>query len=93
MILGDSIYPCESPLSTPYRRNQIRAAPQQNQPSMVQFNEIHKSHRVYVEHVIGQLKTCRCIGRIFRHQRQHMARLVELCVALSQRRVELYESI
>ncbi len=51
------------------------------------FTNVTSYQWLYVEHVIGQLKTFKCIAR------QSLARVEELCAALSQRRVELYENI
>ena len=92
-LLADSIYPYQHPLITPFKQNQINAVPPEDTGSMVDFNEEHKIHRVYVEHVIGQLKSFRCISYIFCHRKIKLARLVDLCAALSQRRVALYDTL
>jgi len=53
----------------------------------VDVNSLHRRRRVYVEHVIGELKTFRVISslHIYRHSRWHMSSLVELCAGLSKR--------
>lgn len=92
-LLADSIYPCRHPLITSFKINQI-----ENQPNCVQqerkaFNSVHRSRRVYVEILIGYFKVFRVIATLYRHPREQLARLVELCAALAQRRVSLFETI
>jgi len=52
---------------------------------------VHRRRRVYVEHVISELKTFRVIGslHIYRHSLWHMLYLVELCAGLSKRGANL----
>ena len=58
-ILADSAYPCPGPLITPYREAQIRRRLPHQQTSQRYFNFLHRSRRVYVEHVhvIGSIET------------------------------------
>ena len=60
---------------------------------MRKFNKIHRHYRVYVEHVIGHLNQFRVLSTIFRHKRGKLAQLVELCAALSQRHVAMFDHL
>lgn len=92
-LLADAIYPCRHPTLPPYKSNQIIRAPAEIQLEMKKFNKIHKRNRVYIEIVIGYLKHFRVIGSVYRHPRHALARIVELCAALAERRVNLFENI
>ena len=87
-ILGDSIYPNGYPLLTPYKTIQIRKQEDRERRRRRKFNRMLRSRRVYVEHVIKEIKTYKCIGGIYRHQRQLLANVVELCAGLSQRKAD-----
>ncbi|VDI80370.1 Hypothetical predicted protein [Mytilus galloprovincialis] len=87
-ILADSIYPNNIPLVTPYKSLEILRQPQQERRRRRKFNCMHRKRRVYVEHVIKELKTFKVIGSLYRHPRWEMASIVELCAALSKRRAD-----
>ena len=57
------------------------------------FNLEVRSHRVYVEHIIGYLKHYKVIGSIFRHNPEHLEDIVRLCVSLAQRRIEMFNAV
>lgn len=92
-LLADAIYPCRHPTLPPYKANQITAAPANMQLQMKKYNKIHKRNRVFIEIVIGYLKHFRVIGTLNRHPRLNLARIVELCAALSLRRARLFENL
>lgn len=90
-LLADKIYPCEKPLITPYRRNQI---PRNNQDEALRRRYLNDSitrHRVYVEHVIGRIKQFRVIGTVYRHDISDLKDIVRLCACLTQRRYKLFD--
>ena len=64
-ILCDKIYPCRYPLITEFTAAQIRTQPPLERERRLVFNENVKIHIVYIEHVIGQMKTFKviCIQR------------------------------
>ena len=90
-LLGDSAYPCEYPLISPYRRQQITAAEGERREQMVNINYAIKRRRIYVEHLIGHLKMYRVIGSLYHHRRRDMSRITQLCVGLAERRLHLFD--
>ena len=52
-----------------------------------------RARRVYIEHVVKDLKTFRVIGKVYRHNRRHLAALIELCAGLSQRKADLLQTL
>ncbi|MES9881482.1 MAG: transposase family protein [Sedimenticola sp.] len=90
-IIADSIYPCRYPLITPYKSASIARQPPHQQHRMRKINLTLRSRRVYVEHVIKEIKTFRVIGGIYRHKRHFLAHITELCAGLSQRKAEFLE--
>ena len=68
-ILCDKIYPCRYPLFTGFTAAQIRTQPPLERERRVIFNENVKIHRVYIEHVIGQMKCLKVIGPLYRHSK------------------------
>jgi hypothetical protein len=92
-ILGDSIYPNRYPVVTPYRANQIARQQPREQRRRRKFNRQLRRYRIYVEHVIKEIKTFRVIGSLYRHPRWELACLVELCAGMAQRRVRIIEGL
>ena len=88
-ILADKAYPNRHPLMTAYRAAQVRLR-QAGRPRRLcrLFNRTHSQLRVYVEHVIRQLKIYRVIGSLFRHPRWKMTAIVDICAGLATRRVD-----
>ena len=68
-ILGDKIYPCRYPLFTGFTAAQIRTQPPLERERRLIFNENVKIHRVYMDHVIGQMKCFKVIGPLYRHSK------------------------
>ena len=60
-LLADKAYPNRHPLMTPYKAAQIRRQPPHRQALCRRFNRNHSKIRVYVEHIVRQLKIYRCI--------------------------------
>lgn len=85
-LLGDTIYPSEHPLVTPYTSRQLRNQDEGIREQRKQVNAKIRTSRVYVEHAIRQVKIYKIIGSLYRHQRKDIAPIVELCAALSLRR-------
>ena len=92
-ILADGIYPCEAPIITTLRKNQMALDDPEENARRIAFNDEARAHRVYVEHVIGKLKTFRVIGTVYRHQRDCFRQIVEICASLSQRRVHIFDDL
>ncbi|CAC5407160.1 unnamed protein product [Mytilus coruscus] len=92
-ILADSIYPNAPPLVTPFKSTDIVRRPRLEQKRQRKFNLLHGKRRVYVEHVIKELKTFRVIGALYRHPRWEMSSIVELCTALAKRRADLIKDV
>ena len=93
-LFGDNGYACEYPVVSPYRRDQINGAPTpQERDNMLQINQTIRSHRIYIEHLIGYLKHYRCMAMLNRHPRWEMACLTELCVGLADRRLQLFDNV
>ncbi|XP_071146166.1 uncharacterized protein [Mytilus edulis] len=92
-ILADSIYPNAPPLVTPFKCTDIVRRPRLEQKRKRKFNLLHRKRRVYVEHVIKELKTFRVIGGLYRHPRWEMSSIVELCAALAKRRADLIKDV
>ena len=89
-ILGDKIYPCRYPLITGFTAAQIRTQSPLEIERRLVFNENVKIHTVYIEHVVGQMKTFKVIGSLYRHSRRRMSEVVKLCAGLSQRQAEFF---
>ena len=92
-ILADGIYPARPPLLTPYRCNQLMRRNYNDFANRTKFNLELRTHRVYIEHVIGYLKHYKIIGSIYRHDIKNLDRIVLLCASLSQRRLEMFNSV
>ncbi|CAC5384042.1 unnamed protein product [Mytilus coruscus] len=92
-ILADSIYPNAPPLVTPFKSTDIVRRPRLEQKRKRKFNLLHRKRRVYVEHVIKELKTFRVIGALYRHPRWEMSSIVEMCAALAKRRADLIKDV
>ena len=92
-LLADAIYPAKMPLLTPYRKNQLSKTDPELRKQQELYNEVHKRHRVYVEHVIAELKCYKIISSIHRHSKTKLKKLVKLCACLAQRRVDIFESV
>ena len=92
-ILADGIYPAEEPLVKSFRKNQMALHDPEENYRRVLYNQEHSSHRVYVEHVVGSFKNFRVISTLYRHHRSVISRVVTLCAALAQRRVDLFDNI
>ncbi|CAC5415812.1 unnamed protein product [Mytilus coruscus] len=92
-ILADSIYPNAPPLVTPFKSTDIVRRPRLEQKRKRKFDLLHRKRRVYVEHIIKELKTFRVIGALYRHPRWEMASIVELCAALAKRRADLIKDV
>ncbi|CAC5397737.1 unnamed protein product [Mytilus coruscus] len=88
-ILADSIYPNAPPFVTPFKSTDIVRRPRLEQKRKRKFNLLHRKRRVYVEHVIKELKTFRVIGALYRHPRWEMSSIVELRAALAKKRADL----
>lgn len=91
-LLGDMIYPSRHPIVTPYSAAQITRQPHHMQRQSRHLNTIIRARRVYVEHVIHLLKIFRILGTLYRHQRRHLASIVNLCAGLAVRRTKLFFS-
>ncbi|CAG2212839.1 unnamed protein product [Mytilus edulis] len=92
-ILADSIYPNTRPLVTPYKANEIARLPRNEKRRKRKFNKLHKKRRIFVEHVIKELKTFRVIGAIYRHTRWELSCIVETCAGLAKRRAEFINNL
>ena len=92
-LLADSIYPAEAPLITPYRRNQIDFNDPHDVELKLDFNRVHRGQRVYIEHVIGEIKQSRIIHTIFRHPREIHSEIVHLCAVLGQRKINVFSDV
>ena len=85
-LLGDTIYPSEHPLVTPFTRAQLDNMDNITREQNIRVNAKIRARRVYVEHAIRQIKVYQIIGSLYRHKRNHIAPIVELCAALTFRR-------
>ncbi|CAC5380009.1 unnamed protein product [Mytilus coruscus] len=94
-ILADSIYPNTRPLVTPYKANEIARQPGNEKRRKRKLNRLHKKRRVFVEHVINEIKKFRVIGAIYRHTiaRWELSCIVELCAGLAKRRAEFINDL
>ncbi|CAC5418870.1 unnamed protein product [Mytilus coruscus] len=88
-ILADSIYPNGYPLVTPFKSVEIIRQTRAEKRFRRKFNILHRNRRVYVEHVIKEIKTFKVIGSLFRHPRWKLSSIVELCAGLAKRRADL----
>ncbi|CAC5413927.1 unnamed protein product [Mytilus coruscus] len=88
-ILADSIYPNGYPLVTPFKSVEIIRQTRAEKRFRRKFNILHRNLRVYVEHVIKEIKTFKVIGSLFRHPRWKLSSIVELCAGLAKRRADL----
>ena len=82
LILGDKIYPYRYPLITGFIAAQIPTQPPLERERRLLFNENVKIHIAYIEHVIGQMKTFKIIGSLYRHSWGWMAEVVKLCAVV-----------
>jgi hypothetical protein len=89
-LLGDTIYPSQHPLVTPYTNAQLRRQDNNTRRKRVEVNDKIRKRRIYVEHSIRRIKIYKIVGSLYRHKRQYIPRLVELCAALSFRRDMLH---
>ncbi|CAC5400952.1 unnamed protein product [Mytilus coruscus] len=90
-LLGDTIYPSEHPITTPYTARQLR-----NQNAVIRdqskfVNEKIRARRVFVKHSIRRMKIYKIIGSLYRHCRNDIAPIVELCSPFSLRRNLLHD--
>lgn len=76
---------------TPYKSTDIRNQQRPERRRRHKLHALHRKRRVYIEHVIKEIKTFRAIGslNIYRHFRWHMSCLVELCAGLSKKRTDI----
>ena len=81
-LLADGIYPNEHPLVTAYKSAEI--VQRKQCVNIIDVYLFHRQGRVYVEHVIKEIKTYKIIGSLYRHPRWQMTSIVELCVGLSK---------
>ena len=85
-LLGDAGYRNQYHVISPYRRPEIQAAPPNEHPQMLLINDTIRRHRIYVEHLIGQLKIYRILDYVWRNPRPIQRQVVELCAGLAQMR-------
>ena len=69
---------------TPYTAAQVR---QRQTRKRKRLNRRIAQCRIEVEHIIRELKLFRVIGSLYRHPREKMAQLVELCGGLAVRKL------
>lgn len=86
LLLGDKIFPNGYPLMTPYTVPQINRRPAHQQQRYRRLNTIISEYRVYVEHVIREIKMYKCIGSLWRHPRYKIRKTVDVCAAMAHRR-------
>ena len=92
VILADKIYPNRQPIITPYKRHQLRQKPRRERRKCKKLNTRMSACRVYVEHVIRKLKSFKVIGSVWRHPREKLNKIVELCAGLVERQINLFEN-
>lgn len=90
VILADKIYADRAPIVTPYRRHQLRRKTPREKRKCKKFNRRMSTCRVYVEHAIRRLKTFRVVGTLWRHRRNELNQIVELCAGLVERQHDLF---
>ena len=94
-LLAYSIYPDTRPLVTPYKANEMagQARLEKRRRRRRRFNIVHRKRRVYVEHVMKELKTFRIVGSIFKRPRWELSCIMELCAGLSKKRADLIKTV
>ena len=92
-LLAEKGYANRYPIVTPLRVNQLQAMANQERQAAKLFNTEVNASRVYIEHVMRHIKTYRAVGMIFRHERQYMTMVVDICTFLAQRNIELVNAL
>lgn len=88
-ILADKIYPSKRPLLTAWKANDIRPIREQRKF----FNIEHAHYRVHVEHVIRAIKQYRILQERWRHPREHLPKVADICGCLANRHIRLITAI
>lgn len=89
-LLADLGYSNRYPLITPYRGDELNRDPEMLEQRLGQ-NRTIRAYRIYVEHMIGHLKTFRIMSELYRHPRRMQSSLVKLCAVLAKRRLDIFE--
>ncbi len=92
-LLADSIYPNQYPLLTPYKAIAMRNVDILEKRRRRRVNKRIRSRRVYVEHIIKDLKTFRVVTGIHRNRRELFPSIVELCAGLAQRKIDFINTL
>ena len=88
-LLADKGYPNQHPIMTSFRRPQIMNRPLGRERRRCRiFNRTHSQLRVYIEHIIKQIKIYRVIGSLFRHLRWKMTAIVDICAGLATHHID-----
>jgi hypothetical protein len=89
VLLADKIYPNGYPLITPYTSAQLNRMDMRTKLKSRRLNRYITKYRVIVEHSIAELKTYKSVGGVWRHKRNVLPRVVQICGGLvCQRKIE-----
>ena len=83
-ILADKGYPCQYPLLTPWREQDI-AGDERRKLFNIEFRRV----RVSIEHCIRRIKEYGAVNQLWRHERWMFPIVNELCAFLAQRHINL----
>ena len=87
-LLSDKGYANRYPIITPYKAQQFQAATQQRLKMKI-INTEHARVRVHEGHSMRHIKTYRAVGLIYRHPRNIMPLVTEVCWFLAHRNKDL----
>lgn len=90
VLLADKAFPCDWPLITPYR-GPLNGVEDEELKRL--WNRQINRYRVRVEHANNWVKDLHIIKYIYRQSREWHPTIVEICVSIAFRRLELVHSL
>ena len=91
VLLADKIYPNRHPTVTAFTTQQIKRKPEHMKGKCRKFNRLVSEYSILVEHVIGDLKSYKILGTLWRHPRPNLVDIVETCTARVKRRRTIFD--
>ena len=91
VLLADKIYPNRHPTITAFTTQQINRKPEHMKGKSRKFNRLVSEYSIIVEHVIGDLKSYKVLGTLWRHPRPNLVDIFETCTALVNRRRTIFD--
>ena len=80
-LLGDKIYPNRYQILTPYTTTQLARKQGLMRRKCLKLNRLMQKYRVCVEHTIAELKCYKCLSSLWRHPRELLPQVVNICAS------------